>query len=133
MGLINKKNKISKIFKCNFLDKQLIEPIPKNSIIFTSYALHYMPMLKKDFYLYFKKAHPKIIIHFEPLFEAHDESKVHGKMCKNYIRYNDYCRNQLSIFKNLENENKIKILYLKKNIFGSNPLLPISILAWKFK
>tara|TARA_A100001015_G_scaffold12778_1_gene15044 strand:+ start:6654 stop:7514 length:861 start_codon:yes stop_codon:yes gene_type:complete len=133
MSLINKKNMISKIFKCNLLDKELTEPIPKNSIIFTSYALHYTPKIKKNFYLYFKKANPKVIIHFEPFFEVHDYRKVYGKMCKNYIAYNDYCKNQLSTFKKLDKEKKIKILFLKKNIFGSNPLLPISILAWKFK
>ena len=133
MKLINRKKIITKIFRCNFLDKQLLELIPKSSIIFTSYALHYIPMLKKNFYLYFKKINPKVIIHFEPLFEAHDNTEIYGKMCRNYIRCNDYCKNQLSYFKNLEKEKKIKILYFKKNIFGSNPLLPISILAWKFK
>ena len=131
MKTISSKKKV-KIFKYNLFDKYLKKIIPENSIVFTSYSLHYLPKLKKNFYLYFKKIKPNLVVHFEPVYETHKSNNLHGRLCRNYIHQNDYCKNFLTVIKKLDNENKIKILYFKKNIFGSNPLLPISIIVWKF-
>ena len=53
-------------------------------------------------------------------------------MCKKYIEVNDYNKNLYSILEKSRIKNKID-LKITKNIFGHNPLLPISILEWKKK
>jgi hypothetical protein len=106
--------------------------IPKNSVIFTSYSMHYVSKLNKNFVKIINNLNPKIIIHFEPCYELYDSQNLHGLMCKKYIEINDYNKNLYSILKQKHLKNKID-LKITKNIFGHNPLLPISILEWKKK
>ncbi len=94
--------------------------------------MHYMHKIKNSLFNNLKKTKPILIINFEPLFEIHDKRSVHGNLCKNYIIKNGYCINHYSLMKKLTNEKKIKIIEFEKNIFGSNPLLPLSKIIWKF-
>ena len=119
------------IFNFNFLDINTYKSIPTNSIIFTSYSVHYIKKLNNNFINFLQSTDPKIIINFEPLFESHKINSKYANMCRNYISYNGYCVNQLSFLKNKHKLNKIKIISLKKNIFGSNPFFPISEIIWR--
>jgi hypothetical protein len=103
--------------------------IPKNSVIFTSYSAHYIPKLSLDFVNFLSKLKPKVVIHFEPCYEYYDERSIYGLMCKRYVELNDYNRNLVSILTQAKNENLISVKS-KKNILGSNPFLPISIIEW---
>jgi len=104
--------------------------IPENSIIFTSYATPYVPEISNDFIKFLSKLNPLIVIHFEPCYEHYQLDTIHGLMCREYIKSNDYNKNLVSVLQNGEVNNEISI-NTNKNVIGSNPLLPISILSWK--
>jgi len=100
-------------------------------VIYTSYSVHYVPELRDDFPDFLLTAKPKMVVHFEPCFEHYDESTLHGLMCRKYIKMNDYNTNLLTILKKAEKAGRIEIIEEKKNVIGSNPFLPISIIAWR--
>ena len=63
--------------------------LPENSIIFTSFCLHYLPDITGRLIQFILNLKPKIIINFEPCYESHPNTKF-GEMCKRYIELNDY-------------------------------------------
>jgi hypothetical protein len=104
--------------------------IPEESIIFTSYAACYLPQQNSfiDNMLVLK---PAAVIHFEPFFEHCNDQTLLGLMQKTYIQKNDYNQNLLSLIHNEEAKGKIDILAEEKQVFGMNPLLPMSIVTWR--
>jgi len=128
--LSDRMNKLIKVGRCDLEELMIDElKIPENSIIFTSYALHYIKEISKSFIDSLLKYNPKIVIHFEPCYEHHSNSS-YGKMCKRYIELNDYNLNMISVFKNAEKNKKI-ILDIEENVIGSNPFLPVSVIKWR--
>jgi hypothetical protein len=119
-----------KVGHCDFNNIDLDEfDFPENSIIFTSFALHYASDLKVDFFKFISKLKPKLVIHFEPCYEYYDSQNLHGQMCRRYMEINGYTQN---IASSIEDSceiigGKIKI---EKNVFGSNPFMPFSIIQW---
>ena len=125
------KQKIKTGF-CNFFNYEIKNVnVPKNSIIFTSYALHYVPKYSDKIIKFFKKVSPKIIINFEPLYEINNSKYGLDKKIQKYMNKNNYNRNFLSCLLNAQKKNEIKILEIKKNILSVNYLLPISMIIWK--
>jgi SAM-dependent methyltransferase len=104
--------------------------IPKGSIIFTSYAACYLPP-QNAFIENIVALKPAMIIHFEPLFEHCDEETLLGVMQKSYIQRNDYNQNLMSLIHSDNAKGKIDIITEDKQIFGMNPLLPMSVVAWR--
>lgn len=119
---------VTAIFFQKKVEKNLI---PENSIIFTSYALHYLPTLRNniiDFFLSFK---PNVIINFEPIYEFHSKNFEFNSLCRKYIDLNNYNKNFVSVLnRNIKNK-KIELIKVCKNKIGINPLLPISAIVWK--
>ena len=105
--------------------------IPKNSLIFTSYSLHYKRKLNDNFLKLMIKLKPKFVIHFEPVFEHILEKTKNNEKIKKYFLKNNYSLNLLSILKRYEKLKKIKIIFEKKQVFGVNKLLPFSVIIWK--
>lgn len=104
--------------------------IPAESIIFTSFAAHYVPLLSSRFVELFSALKPKVVVHFEPCLEHLDEKSLHQLMCRHYILRNDYNRNIASLLEAEERNGKIRMLSIRKNVMGGNPLLPLSVIAW---
>jgi hypothetical protein len=126
----NKINKQVKVGNCDFSKLSINNlEIPENSIIFTSYSVHYVPKLKKGFVDFISKLKPKVVVHFEPCYEYFDEKSLHGLMCKRYMQLNDYTQNIASVIKKgcLEIGAKFEE---ERNIFGANPFLPFTIIKW---
>ena len=106
--------------------------IPQNSIIFTSYALHYIKGIPQDFINFILSTKPKAVIHFEPLAELFDNS-LYGLMKRKYMQVNDYNMSMLSTLKEYEKKGTLKIRDVVPEVFGKNPLLPASIIVWEGK
>ena len=119
--------------KCDFFSCYADEKLKKcnNGILFTSYALMYVPELRDDFINYLLSFDVEYGIHFEPCYEYYDKNTEHGRMCRKYTEINDYNRNLVSVIKQAETEGYIKILECKLNVFGENFLCPISVIVWK--
>lgn len=100
-------------------------------VIYTSYALMYVPMLAGGIVDFFCSMHPQVCIHFEPVYELYDEHSLHGLLCRRYVEMNDYNRNLLSVLRDHEEQGRIEIVEIEKNVFGDNVLLPISVIVWR--
>jgi hypothetical protein len=105
--------------------------IPKNAIIFTSFATPYVRELKDSFIESLLSYEPKIVIHFEPCYEHCDEKKLIGLMRKKYIEINDYNRNLVTILKKYQANKKLKIIQEDPMVYGDNPYLLASQIVWE--
>ena len=115
---------------CNFYDLNLDDlNIPAGSIIFTSFATTCIPELPNTFLDALLATNPKLVIHFEALYE-HCDDDLFGLLRKKYIMVNDYNKNLLTL---VDNHPNITITERILPIIGINPLLCASILHWKRK
>lgn len=104
-------------------------PIPRDAIIFTSYAAHYSPKVSPYFIDFFESQQPVCVVHFEPLYEAHSDTTPYGSLCRKYIIQNNYTLNILSALTSAFEQKKINY-NLSLNVIAENPLLPISVIEW---
>lgn len=118
--------------RCDFGKTPITDlKIPENALCFTSYSACYIPEYSRQFVENMLSWSPKAVVHFEPIFEHCDTSTMLGAMQHRYIEVNDYNRNLLTVLRDAEINGLIEILCERPHVFGSNPLLPISIVAWK--
>lgn len=103
--------------------------IPSDAVIFTSYAAHYVPKLSTDFVAFLSQFKPRAVVHFEPCYEHYPENSLHGLMCRRYVELNDYTRNLASVIEFGRSRDGIAVR-TTKNVLGSNPFLPISVIEW---
>lgn len=128
--LAGELNKTVTVGYCDFREMKIDNlKIPENAIIFTSYAAHYVPKLPRDFINFLSRFSPRAVVHFEPCYEHYAMDSLHGMMCRRYVEINDYTRNIASMFEASQERGEIS-LRMQKNIIGSNPLLPISVIEW---
>ena len=98
--------------------------------ILTSYSFHYL----KDSELALKNIinlKPRRVVHFEPIFEHYKSDTTLGLLQQKYMEVNDYNMTILKELKKLSKENKIEILKEVPLLFGSNCLLPASLIVWQ--
>ena len=106
-------------------------PISSGAIIFTSYATPYVPIMPDSFVHSLAGFDPSVVIHFEPCYEHCDQNTLIGMLRRRYIEINDYNRNLVTLLQEHETKGTLKILKEERSLFGNNPLLPISVIAWK--
>ena len=101
MDIVAKKElKNIKIGFCDFFNLSLKDlKIPKKSIIFTSYSLHYIKKYNDKLVSFFLDHDPKVVINFEPCYELYSIESIYGLMCKKYNMINDYNINLFSLLK----------------------------------
>ena len=115
---------------CDFRN-MLIEDrtVPENAVIFTSYAVHYIPELSMNFVGFLSRLKPRVVVHFEPCYEHYGMDSLHGMMCRRYVELNDYTRNLVGVIEAARERDGISVR-MRKNVLGSNPFLPISVIEW---
>ena len=101
-----------------------------NPLIFTSVAMICLKGFSKTTLDELIRIRPRIVIHFEPIYEYCNDNSLHSLMCKRYIQLNDYNQNMLTTLKEYEKQGYIKIVQESRNIFGTNPLMPFSVVKW---
>jgi hypothetical protein len=123
-------NKRVKVGRCDFRTLTASDlDIPQGAVIFTSFAAHYVPDMPMEFVGFLRRFKPKAVVHFEPCYEYFDEHSLHGLMCRRYMELNDYTRNLVTVIEAARRDENIA-LRACKNVLGSNPFLPLSILEW---
>lgn len=116
--------------RCDFHELKISNiKIPENSVIFTSYSVHYLPTVSEKFVEFLLSLKPKAVFHFEPCYECYSPDSIYGLMCMRYIELNGYTKNIASQIKASCMQVGAKF-DLEKNVFGSNPFLPFSIIKW---
>jgi trans-aconitate methyltransferase len=101
-------------------------PIPPGAVIYTSYAAHYLPTGHEGFVEALTSLKPAVVIHFEPIYEHANPSTTLGLMRRRYIEVNGYTRD---LAERIRAAN-VRVLVEQPAVFGENPLLPASIIAW---
>jgi hypothetical protein len=103
--------------------------IPPGALIFTSYALHYQPELRRATWEFLDNLNPSNVVNFEPCEELYSELSLHGLLSRSYMQQNGYTPN---IWSSLSEfcRGSGKSLNIRTNVLGDNPLLPISALEW---
>lgn len=104
--------------------------LPPGAVIFTSFATPYVPELPDSFVESLLALKPEVVVHFEPCYE-HCDNSLFGLLRRRYIEVNDYNRNLCTVLRTFEANNRITIEREEPVVFGSNPLLSASILAWR--
>ncbi|EHJ01498.1 hypothetical protein CDLVIII_5007 [Clostridium sp. DL-VIII] len=94
-----------------------------DSVMYLSNAEVFIDGLNKN------KDKIKYVIQFEPNYsiERHD---LIGRLRNKYIELNDYNKNLFSV---LQDRNDIEIIEFDIDVVSLNPLLPMSMIVWKFK
>jgi len=69
------------------------------------------------------------VVHIEPDYSSHNWSSLLGQLRRRYTEVNDYNRD---LRQELERPD-IEILDYKPNVFGYNPLNPLSVFVWRPK
>ena len=130
--LISKNiDKRIEVGSCDFNTLELKDiEIPEDALIFTSYSVHYVDELNKKFTQFISDLKPHAVAHFEPCFEYLNNGSIHHLMCKRYIQMNGYTRNIASCIE-LGSKSIGANFESRKNIFGMNPFLPLSVIEWK--
>ena len=123
-------NKPIAIGYCDFFRLRLEDvTIPENAVIFTSYAVHYVPQLSEDFVTFLSRLRPRAVVHFEPCYEHYSMASLHGMMCRRYVELNDYTRNLVGVIERNRERERI-LVRMRENVLGSNPFLPVSVIEW---
>lgn len=105
--------------------------IPENAVIFTSGAAIYVPTLPDTFVERLIALKPHLVLHFESAWPTLGSSDLLSLMRKRYLQINDYNRNLWPLLGRFEKNNHIQIVAERLNLFGMNPLLPYSLIAWR--
>ena len=106
--------------------------IPENSIIFTSFALAYLPYLSTQFITDLKLLKPKLIINLEPIYPEEENLRFYDILKKRYFGVNKYCKKLMTTLRNCEKQGILNIMFKSEPFIGSNPLITNSLIIWEF-
>lgn len=98
-------------------------------IVFTVHSVEQLPTIEPVFdrQRWVDGAGLKRVIHFEPVYELHDEEALLGLLRKRYAEMNDYNRDLLESIQASPVANLQQIRY---DVVGINPLNPTSVIHW---
>lgn len=105
-------------------------PIRPGAIIYTSYSACYKTEIESNFIEGLVALQPKVVVHFEPIYEHCINHTVTDFMRKRYIEVNGYNQNLKRILDEGQANGHIRILEERPKVIGLNPLLPASVIIW---
>ena len=117
---------------CDFFEPSIGDfGVPPDSIIFTSYAMMYVPKLPTNVVDVIASLEPRVVVHFEPCFEHYTPDTLHGLLCRKYIEVNDYNRDLVTVLRSAQSARRVEIVREDRVVFGMNALMPVSVVAWR--
>jgi hypothetical protein len=105
--------------------------IPEQAVFMTCWTMAYLKGFSRvtlDEIICHK---PAVVIHIEPIYEHWSDDSLLQMLWKRYFQLNDYNQSMLTVLKGYEADGLIEILEERRNLFGNNPLAPVSIVKWK--
>lgn len=125
------KKRLKQIGYCDLFDLDLsgfdIEP---GSVFFTSWVMGCIKGYPEKTLKEFMKYKPAAVIHIEPIFQHYQENDLLGMLWKKYLLMNDYNHSLLDDLKSYQAKYSINVEEVERNVFGSNPLIPVSVIKW---
>ena len=115
---------------CDFTLPSICEMnIPEKSLVYTNWAVSYVPILDDVFVDGMIKLKPAAVVHFEPCIEHYDDSLL-GLLREKYTYMNDYNKNLLTLLRKRESSGDIRIIKEEPCFYGDNCFAPCSFVAW---
>lgn len=105
--------------------------ISENSIFLTMNSLEQLGAEHEQLIQFFMKKKPSLCIHSEALLELYDENNLIDYLAIKYHEKRNYLKNYITRLKQLEDENKIKIIKIHRIPFGSLYHEGYSLLLWR--
>jgi len=107
--------------------------IDNNSAIFTIATIEQLASNYEPFLQFVLKKSPKLCLHVEPIIELYDENNFIDYLSIKFHRKRHYSENYLTRLRELEAQNKVKVLKTKRLYFGSLYHEAYSYTIWKPK
>lgn len=107
--------------------------IADNSAIFTIGAVEQLASDFEGFLQFLLKRTPALCIHVEPTIELYDKNNLIDYLAIKFHRKRGYTENFLTRLRELEAQNEIEILKVKRLFFGSQYMEGYSCMVWKPK
>lgn len=133
-------NKIGEVYGWNMTGHlfDMVSPdenfkIEDNSAIFTIATVEQLASNFDPFLRFLLKRSPKLCIHVEPTIELYDESNLIDYLAIKFHRKRGYTDNYLTRLRELEAQNIIEVLKVKRLFFGSLYHEGYSLILWKPK
>lgn len=103
----------------------------KDAVIFTHNSIEQIGTMPEETILRLIESEPKIVIHFEPIYEYRKQETLLHFFWKKYTEINDYNRNLLTVLKMIEQQGRLEILNEEVHALGLNAFNPGSFISWK--
>jgi SAM-dependent methyltransferase len=133
-------NKIAEVYKWNIKGQyfDMLCPdsnfkVDENSVFFTVGAVEQLASKFELFLQFILRCSPKICLHVEPTIELYDEQNLADYLAMKFHRKRGYSEGYLTRLEELEAENKLEILKVKRTYFGSLYMEGYSYIVWKPK
>ena len=131
LGEVHGWNMTGHIFDMTSPDENL--EIAANSAIFTIGSIEQLASKFEAFLQFLLKHSPKLCIHVEPNIELYDENNLIDYLAIKFHRKRGYTENFLTRLRELEAQNEIEVLKVKRLFFGSLYMEGYSLLIWRPK
>ena len=122
----NTKGQLFNIIEPNF-DINLDE----NSLVFTSGVIEQVASKFDKFIDFLLKKKPSLVINIEPTYEVYNQNQLFDYLAARFHQKRGYTKGYLPKLRELESENKIKILKTKRLNFGSLFMEGFTYIIWK--
>jgi len=107
--------------------------IGDNSAIFTIGTVEQLASNFEAFLQFLLKRSPGLCIHIEPTIELYDENNLIDYLAMKFHRKRGYTENFLTRLRELEAQNEIEIVKVKRTFFGSLYMEGYSYMIWRPK
>ena len=107
--------------------------IADNSAIFTIGVVEQLAGKFEAFLQFLLRNSPRLCINVEPTIELYDEDKLVDYLAMKFHRKRGYTENYLTRLRELEAENRIELLKVKRPFFGSLYMEGYSCIIWRPK
>ncbi len=105
--------------------------VPPGALLCTVMALPCIPTLDVGMFKALAALRPAVVCHIEPVPEFADETSMLGLLTRRYAPFNRYATGIMDTLRRAEAEGVLEIIATEPAIFGMNPLLPASFIAWR--
>jgi len=129
LGEVYKNNISGRLFDMIHPDENLI--LEDNSAIFTIGAIEQLASKIEPFLQFILKRSPSLCLHVEPTIELYDGENLTDYLAVKFHKKRGYTENLLTRLRELETQNKVQILSVKRPYFGSLYMEGYSYIVWK--
>ena len=101
------------------------------TVVFTHNSVEQIRHIPEETIQSLIESKPRVVIHFEPVYEYCDKNTLLHYLWKRYTLMNDYNRNLLTVLKKFESSGKLRIIDEKVHTIGLNAFNPGSFIVWE--